>query len=350
MNTACKHKQKRRGRLSKQKRLQIVRLHSEGRTRAQICRTVRCSDRTVKRIINLHRLYKSVEDRPRAPNQSPRKLRALQEELLIVAAIVDDPFLSLTDIRRELNLSLSKSMVARRLEQHGLRCLNNSSKQALTSWIKNARSSFARAHLGWTPAQWRRVVFTNESTICCKWDPNKSSWRGVHLWNNPMCIRQLKASGYTCINVLMVVTYDGLGPLVRSDESITPEQYVDILNRTLMPYFLDGPFPDRGFLLQHDPTPTYISDEVLKCIEANRVHALSWPPKSEDLNPIQSIWSCMKLRICKHRLEEPCPDKLWDVVKKHWDLLTKHTKIVTKLYSSIPNRLRDVIRLKGGAF
>uniref|UniRef100_A0A131XTU4 Putative transposable element n=1 Tax=Ixodes ricinus TaxID=34613 RepID=A0A131XTU4_IXORI len=324
-------------------------MHSEGRTRAQIRRTVRCCDATVKRIIDLYRLHKDVEDRPRAPHKGPRKLRALQEELLIVAAIVDEPFLTLRELKKELNLSVTRNTVLRRLKQHGLICLNNSTCRNLTGWMKSARLSFARVHLAWTAAQWQKVVFTNESTICCKWDPNKNSWKGLHIWNDPVYIRQLKASGYTCINMLAVVTYDGLGPLIRSDESITPEQYVDIFNRTLMPYFLDGPFPDRGFFLQHDFSPTYTSDEVLECIKANRVHELRWPPKSEDLSPILSIWSCMKQRICRHRLAEPCPDKLWEVVKKHWDLLTKHKNIVAKLYSSIPNRLRDAVAREGGA-
>lgn len=168
--------------------------------------------------------------------------------------------------------------------------------------------------------------------------------------NNPLYIRQLRASGYTTINVLAVITSDGLGPLIRADDSITPEGYVDILNRILLPYLLNGPFPNRGFLLQHDPSPTYTSDEVLECIEAHGVCELRWPPKSEDLNPVQRIWSAMKERICRHRLEEPSADKLWGVVKKHWDLLTKHRKIVTKLYSSIPDRLQDLIKIRGGAF
>uniref|UniRef100_A0A0K8RKS5 Putative transposable element n=1 Tax=Ixodes ricinus TaxID=34613 RepID=A0A0K8RKS5_IXORI len=174
MNTVRKQKQKWRGHLSKQKRLQIVRMHSEGRTRAQICRTVRCCDATVKRIIDLYRLHKDVEDRPRAPHKGPRKLRALQEELLIVAAIVDEPFLTLRELKKELNLSVTRNTVLRRLKQHGLICLNNSTCRNLTGWMKSARLSFARVHLAWTAAQWQKVVFTNESTICCKWDPNKN--------------------------------------------------------------------------------------------------------------------------------------------------------------------------------
>uniref|UniRef100_A0A6B0V7W7 Putative transposable element n=1 Tax=Ixodes ricinus TaxID=34613 RepID=A0A6B0V7W7_IXORI len=330
------------GRMSKETHLRVVRMYEAGHKLDFI---------SCQLGFNLGLVQKILKDHG-CKNVSVKTRRNLKDarDMLIVAAVVDEPFTTPETLKKELNLPMKTANICKRLEEHGLVCLQNNFTRELTPREKCDRVSFARRHLSWTESQWEGVVFTSESTLCCTWDRHKSAWRTVHLWNDPVYVHQLKASGYTCINVLAVVTYDGLGPLVRSDECITPEQYVDILNRTLMPYFLDGPFPDRGFLLQHDPTPTYTSDEVLGCIEANGVHALSWPPKSEDLNPIQSIWSCMKLRICKHRLDEPCPDKLWDVVKHHWDLLTKHTKIVTKLYSAIPNRLRDVIRLKGGAF
>lgn len=334
------------GRLNKQQRLQVLRMHKEGRTLAQICRKLRCTKGTVYRVIRHYQVYKNVDDRPRRPQKS----RTPGEDMLIIAAIVDDPFLTARQIKRELGLTVSSTTITKRLQQHGLNCLNNSSNRPLTDWMRDARLSFARTHTSWTVAQWRRVVFTNESTVCCKWDPNKSSWKCVHIWNNPLHISQLRSSGYTTINVLAVITPDGLGPLIRSDTSITPLQYVDIFNKTFMPYFLNCVFPDSGFLLQHDPSSTYTSDEVLGCLQANGVGELRWPPHSEDLNPVQRIWSAMKERICRHRLDEPSADKLWGVVKKHWDLLTKHKRIVVKLYSSIPDRLRDLIRIKGDRF
>ncbi|KAM7294120.1 hypothetical protein ISCGN_023661 [Ixodes scapularis] len=334
------------GRLNIQQRLQVLRLKKEGRTHAHIKRKLRCSLGTVRRVLKNYRLQKNVNDQPRKPAPS----KTVDQDMQIIAAIVDEPFLTLKELKRELGLTLSVSTIAKRLKNLGLISLNNSSNRALTDCMKDARLSFARAHASWTADRWRSVVFTNESTICCKWDPNKSSWKAVHIWNNPLYIRQLRASGYTTINVLAVITSDGLGPLIRADDTITPEGYVDILNQILLPYLLNGPFPNRGFLLQHDPSPTYTSDEVLDCIEAHGVCELRWPPKSEDLNPVQRIWSAMKERICRHRLEEPSADKLWGVVKKHWDLLTKHKKIVTKLYSSVPDRLQDLIKIRGGAF
>lgn len=327
------------GRMSKETRLRVVRMYEAGHKLDFI---------SCQLGFNLGLVQKILKDHG-CKNVSVRTRRNLKDfrDMLIVAAVVDEPFTTPETLKKELNLPMKTASICKRLEEHGLVCLQNNFTRELIPREKCDRVSFARRHLSWTESQWEGVVFTSESTLCCTWDRHKSAWRTVHLWNDPVYVHQLKASGYTCINVLAVVTYDGLGPLVRSDECITPEQYVDILDQTLMPYFLEGPFPDRGFLLQHDAS--LASDEVTRGVEANGIHILRWPPNSEDLNPIQSIWSCMKERTCKLRHDGLSSDELWEIIKKHWDLLAKNKGIVTKLYSSIPDRLRDVIALSGGA-
>lgn len=166
------------GRLNIQQRLQVLRLKKEGRTHAHIKRKLRCSLGTVRRVLKNYRLQKNVNDQPRKPAPS----KTVDQDMQIIAAIVDEPFLTLKELKRELGLTLSVSTIAKRLKNLGLISLNNSSNRALTDCMKDARLSFARAHASWTADRWRSVVFTNESTICCKWDPNKSSWKAVHIW------------------------------------------------------------------------------------------------------------------------------------------------------------------------
>ncbi|KAG0427202.1 hypothetical protein HPB47_025709 [Ixodes persulcatus] len=167
--------------------------------------------------------------------------------------------------------------------------------------------------------------------------------------NDPLYTQRLAASGHTCINLYAVITYAGLGPLVRVDGNLEPKECVDIIDTVVVPYLLDGPFPDGAFVLQQDPSPTYTSETVTEHLDEQCILTMEWPSKSEDLSPMKSVWSAVKERICRKRLVEPSADLLWAMVKKEWDRLREVPDLVAGFYLSMPEHLRNVVRLKGAA-
>uniref|UniRef100_A0A090XE40 Putative tc1 transposase tc1-like transposase n=1 Tax=Ixodes ricinus TaxID=34613 RepID=A0A090XE40_IXORI len=307
------------GRVSLETRQQIIRLSKNGLSQRAIESLLGCARSSVRSAVKRYREDGTVDYR-RAKKFKPRTTTD-EEDRLIIAAVVDDPFLTSSGIKRELGLAASELTILRRLREAGLSCCNNNSRRLLTAKHREIRRRFATEYGDWTVDQWRGVVFTNESTVCCKWDKNRQAWKALHNWNDPLYNHQLAASGHTCLNLYAVVSYAGLGPLVRIEGSVTPDQCVDIIDTVVVPHLLDGPFQDGSFILQQDPSPTYTSETVTKHLEEQGILTMEWPPKSEDLNPMKGVWSIVKERICCKRFAEPSADLLWAMIKKEWDKL-----------------------------
>ncbi|KAH9362357.1 hypothetical protein HPB48_018009 [Haemaphysalis longicornis] len=69
---------------------------------------------------------------------------------------------------------------------------------------------------------------------------------------------------------------DGLGALHRIEGSLTAEKYSEILEYVMIPYALDGPFPDGDYLFQQDLAPVHTAKSVKKSLTDRGVHQLEW--------------------------------------------------------------------------
>lgn len=334
-------------RVSTDDRLRIIELSKGGMSLRAISAQVGCALGTALRITHAYRDEGRVSDAPRARR---RRATTEHEDLMIVAAVVDEPFLSAAEIKEELAIPVSEATIRARLREAGLTCWNANTKLRLNPNLREIRLDFASEHRHWSVDQWQGVVFTNESTICCKWDKNKAAWRPLHNWNDPIYTRQLAASRHVAINVWTMVTYQGLGPIHRvGGDSLLPEDYLDVIDYTMMPFLLEGPFQDGGFVLQQDSSSTYQSRRVCDHLDLHGVLRLDWPPKCEDLSPIRSAWGLLKERLCRRRLATPTPDRLWALVKKEWDRLRKLPNITGSSYVALPDKMAEVVAANGGA-
>ncbi|KAG0427201.1 hypothetical protein HPB47_025708 [Ixodes persulcatus] len=313
-------------RVSRDDRLRIIKLSKGGMPMRAISAEIGCALGTVLRVVRAYRDEGRVSDASRAGR---RRATTEHEDLMIVAAVVDEPFLSAAEIKEELGIPASEATVRARLREAGLTCWNSNTKLRLSPGFKEIRLKFASEHRDWTVAQWQGVVFTNESTICCKWDKNRAAWRPLHNWNDPIYTRQLAASGHVAINVWTMVTYQGLGPIHRVDGgSLCPDDYVDVIDHTMVPFLLDGPFRDGGFILQQDPSPTYRSRTVPR----------SGAPGDSSKSGSGEGDSAM-----------PSPDELWALIKKEWDKLRELPNITGGFYMALPDKMAEVVAAKGGA-
>ncbi|KAH8026114.1 hypothetical protein HPB51_016124 [Rhipicephalus microplus] len=88
-----------------------------------------------------------------------------EDALRSVAAAVRNPFLPAPAIREDLDFDVSDTTVRRRLHTAGLRSRVAAQKPLLTAAHKGARREFAEFHEAWTPEEWSRVIFLDESTF-----------------------------------------------------------------------------------------------------------------------------------------------------------------------------------------
>ncbi|KAH9378196.1 hypothetical protein HPB48_017523 [Haemaphysalis longicornis] len=67
---------------------------------------------------------------------------------------------------------------------------------------------------------------------------------------------------------------DGRDALHRIEGSLTAEKYSEILEYVMIPYDLDGPFPDGNYLFQRDLAPVHTAKSVKKLLTDRGVRQL----------------------------------------------------------------------------
>lgn len=84
----------------------------------------------------------------------------------------------------------------------------------------------------------------------------------------PEHVQSVLASGRCAISVWRAMRKEGLGTLVRIDGRFNAQDYCDVIDKTLVPYVLDRPFPDGCYLLQQDRSPVHRARRVSAMLEA----------------------------------------------------------------------------------
>jgi len=77
----------------------------------------------------------------------------------------------------------------------------------------------------------------------------------------------------------------------------------------------------------------------------NFIEKTSWPPNSPDINPVENLWSIMDEVVCKDLTPKTMKD-LKRRLKQAWKNIPLST--LHDLFHSMPQRLQNVIKNKGG--
>ena len=159
-----------------------------------------------------------------------------------------------------------------------------------------ARLEWAHAHENWTARQWRRVLFSDESTFTqFQRDHQEIVWREPGEELNPDCIAvTVKHSPskmfWGCFS------WHGLGPIVPINGSVTGQTHAKIINDYVVPT-LQEYFPRKNGIFQEDnAAPHYSKVAVAACKNAEIV-TLHWSTQNSDLNPIKNMWAEMKVMV-----------------------------------------------------
>ena len=89
------------------------------------------------------------------------------------------------------------------------------------------------------------------------------------------------------------------------------------------------------------------SDETQVVIGQNNSVKFNWPAKSPDLNIIENIWRCIKIKMSRKIDTIENRSDLVNAVTQIWNGLPQ--TYIRSLYASIPARIRQVLIQKGYA-
>ena len=179
-----------------------------------------------------------------------------------------------------------------------------------------ARVAFARRHLHWCKADWRKVLFSDDSKF------NMFGSDGVKYvrcpsgqrFNQNYITPTMKHGGGSVI-VYGAFSLNGMGPLLRIEGTMTGQYYKDMMVDKVIPWANQN--MPSGWILQQDNVPKHVSKVTKAAFQQHGITVLEWPSQSPDLNPIEHLWQELENHVRKKTSKNS--NEKFALLKKEWD-------------------------------
>lgn len=213
----------------------------------------------------------------------------------------------------------------------------------LTQKQKKNRLKWAKLHLNWTPQQWEKVIWSDESRFeVCVGDSRKRVIRTANeAYDNDCLVRKVKFPA--SLMVWGCMSGQGVGVLLFIDGTVNAIKYREILENGLQPSIPQLQTGDGDYIFQQDGAACHTAKSVLGWMKEQQVPLMEWPSNSPDMSPIENLWGIMKraLRNNPVRTKEQLREKIEEI----WSGITP--ELCRDLVHSMPRRMAAVIKRKG---
>jgi transposase len=329
--------------LTSEKRAQVVILYKENISIRQIAKKLGISHSTVVATVKRNQELKSFKSRSRAGRP---KVTSNRMDNAIIKAAKKSPRASSSAIRGKLPGSPSKKpnsrTIRRRLFDAGLKSYRPARKPKLSPKNIRDRIAFCQKYRQWTPAQWKQVMFSDETTFTQFYSFCRHVRRPPNQRHNPKyVIPTVKQAP----KVMVWGAVSGSGRagiwIMPKNTTINGAVYLSILMDKLPPFV-----PIHGIThFQHDGAPCHGTKAVKDWLRSENIPLLEpWPGNSPDLNIIENVWTVMKQKIAAH--SPSSEDDLINWIKRVWvqEITPDYCK---KLCKSMPGRIENILKNKG---
>lgn len=302
---------------------------------------------TVGRILKKFFQKGSVENDPRSGRPRVTDVRGDRKLYRIVKT---NRRQSLQDITSTFNRNegthLSKRTVRRRLHQEGYRRGKIQKTLTISKVNRQRRILWCRGKRHWKSEQWQKVIFSDETQVVIGQNNSVSLWRKTSEKWKPYCLNQRKTPVKVSCMFWGCITYDGIGVIVPVDGNLNSTKYIELLDFHLWPVIAKV-FGNRPFIFQDDNATPHCSRQTNTWKQENGIQKFNWPAQSPDLNIIENVWRCIKIKMSREIDNIKNRDDLVAAVTRIWNGLSQ--TYIRSLYASIPRRLRQVTIQKGYA-
>lgn len=326
---------------------QVVALLEQGLSQRVVAAQLRLSQSAVSRV---YRRFRETGAFNRRPRTSRHRCTSDRDDRFIVSTSLRNRHLTGVDVQQQLRrvrgVAVSEWTVRRRLKAANLTPKRAATGPKLTAAHRQARLQFAREHINWTIAQWQSVLFTDECRMCLHGNDRRA--RVYRLPGERFAQCCFAFGGGSCM-MWAGISLEGKTALVfvpggGRGGGLTADRYIaDILLDHVVPY--EG-FVGEDFILKHDNARCHTARITQQFLNEVGMRTMDWPALSPDLNPIEHLWDQLKRRV---RARDPAPSTLGEfktALLEEWNNISQED--VKKLIRSMKNRLRAVIRARGG--
>jgi transposase len=280
------------------------------------------------------------------------KLLTDRNNMLLVRKLTSGAIETATEgarfLERITNQLISRFTAARAMHEAGLEPRKRIKRPALSSRHKKLRLEFARRYQFWTPEDWKKVIWSDETKIN-RFGSDGKIWYWKRSNDNRILdhhVAQTYKYGGGSLMVWACMTYEGVGFMEKIDGKMDAALYLDIIScdiaRTCEWYQMNL----DQVIFQQDNAPCHTSGMVREWLQTQDFEVLDWPPQSPDLNPIEHTWAILKKKLGEYEEQPASIHELWDRVQTQWELISRQQ--CQNLVDSMPNRIDAVIRAKGG--
>ena len=328
-------------RLSEELKIKVVILRENGKSWGEVKKLTGVPRSTAQSIVSKYKECGSVKNKKsigRPTKISDRDARNL------IRITGKNRFLSLSQITKEFNKSqsfksrLCSKTVRKHLKNRGWRKCSAAKVPMIGSKNRAKRNFFCKSMKNFA---WERVVFSDEVRFGLQNDGKVCVWRKTGERFNSQCVIQ-KSNSRQSIMFWGCITKDGAGVLIECSNNMTSNEYIEILNKSLI-----FALSDFDLVLQHDNAPIHKASNVTSWLNQHNVETLDWPPNSPDLNIIENVWAILKRRLASSSVLCSSIADVKSLVENEWAKITP--QMISKLYNSIPKRLQQCEKKKGYA-
>ncbi|UYV66553.1 hypothetical protein LAZ67_4002055 [Cordylochernes scorpioides] len=276
--------------LSQEKKWQAIGRMEADQSQAEVARWLGVTRNVVSRVC---KKFQTTANVARTPGKGRPRVTTLNQDRYLSLLVRRNRRITASQLRSDLNADtgviVSTDTIRRRLHKKGLYARRPIICVPLTPPQKRARKLCCRQHVAWSPDEWRRVMFTDESRFSLNSDSRRVFfWREVETRNNPRNMVERDPYRSQGFMVWAGIFLGGRTALhIFRQGTLTGQRYRDeILAAYVMPQALEM---GENFLLMDDNARPHRAGVVDTFLQNHAIARMNWPAQSPDLNPIEHM-------------------------------------------------------------
>lgn len=304
----------------------------------KVGRTTSCVRKIVKK-------FQATQDYNRMkPSGRPRCTTTTDDHKILLDVLRNRDITSEQLLKTNPQLLCSTKTVRRRITESGeFASYWKTMKPFISDKNRLKRVKWCRAHLHWTPAQWARVLWSDESPFVLRFNRKTRVWRRHNerfkKWATRATVKHdVKIMVWGCF------ASHGVGNLYRVEGIMNKHQYKEILINQMKPS-AQRLFDMDNWHFQQDNDPKHTANTTKTWFTREKTPLMPWPAQSPDLNPIENLWSWLD-----YNMKDRSPgnaEELFETLQESWNSIP--IDLLSKLSDSMPRRCAAVIAANGYA-